>query len=114
MSSSLNGTGVTFSNGLSQDIPAVGPNQTWQAVTRVAGTTYTNTTGRPIVVSTNCTASSSGTNTATVAGVVAAWGVVTAGGGQSNWMTFIVPNGATYVVSTGGGIFSIASANELR
>lgn len=53
MASSLNGTGITFSNGQTQSYAAVGTDgQSWQNVTgsRANGVTYTNTTGRPIQV----------------------------------------------------------------
>jgi hypothetical protein len=49
MSLDLNGSsGVTFNNATAQSGAATGYGQTWQAVTRSSGVTYTNTTGRPI------------------------------------------------------------------
>jgi hypothetical protein len=48
----LNGTaGVTFNDATTQAtaaVPGVGVGQTWQSVTRSAGVTYTNSTGKPI------------------------------------------------------------------
>lgn len=74
-----------------QDIPA----QTWKNLTasRVAGTTYTNNTGRTIVVSLF-------RNTVAAGSVFVVNGVSVAGHNgtvsyQSN-MTIFVPNGATY------------------
>lgn len=94
----------------------LGVGQTWQGVggSRVAGTTYTNTTGKPIVVSVY--QSGGGTNanlSLTVGGVLVAY----AGNGSSQQtyqtVTAIVPNGATYVVSVSGGQ-SISGWVELR
>jgi hypothetical protein len=77
----------------------LGVGQTWQDVSasRVSGTTYTNTTGRPIMVSIRSDTSSSG--------------VLTVGGVQISWadtnttnrsvVVGVVPAGATYVY-TGG------------
>lgn len=84
----------------------LGVGQTWQSVigSRVAGTTYTNTTGKPIVVSVY--QSGAGTNanlSLTVGGVLLAF----AGNGSSQQtyqtVTAIVPNGTTYVVNVTGG-----------
>jgi hypothetical protein len=51
MAFNINGTtGLTFNNGSTQDVGGVGIGQTWQNVTasRSTGTTYTNSTGKPI------------------------------------------------------------------
>lgn len=57
MAVTVNGlTGLTFNNGSTQDVGGVGTgSQTWQDVTgsRAFSTTYTNTTGKPIMVSVN-------------------------------------------------------------
>lgn len=81
---------------------AWGNGQTWQDVSasRVLGTTYTNSTGAPITVSFNA----SGTTLATLAinGVT----VQKAQAVALSWVPIvaIVPNGATYSITGGGGI----------
>lgn len=75
----------------------LGAGQTWQDVTasRSVGTTYTNTTGKPIAVA--CSISSSGTTAAsiTVNGVVVCDYVAA----NANSLFAIVPHGATYLLS---------------
>jgi hypothetical protein len=80
-----------------------GQGQTWQNLvgSRVIGTTYTNTTGRPIMV--NQTGSIASTNTVTINGVAV---------GSSYTQSVVVPPGATYVVTYGSG--AIANWTELR
>jgi hypothetical protein len=78
-----------------------GPAQTWQNVTgsRVAGTTYTNSTGRPISVSltTTGTATSILVNGSTVQSSGS-------GAGGTFGALIIVPNGATYGCGAGNTI----------
>lgn len=89
--------------------------QTWTNVTasRVKGTTYTNTTGRPIYVSISMSAGGgTTTNTLTINGIV-----VSTISGDDNYnpaqtLTGIVQNNETYVVSTGGSSVSVWA--ELR
>lgn len=64
--------------------------QTWQTVTRVSGTTYTNSTGKPILVS--ITTGGAGTSVCTVDGVT----VVSQAGSLQAQNSFIVPNNSTY------------------
>lgn len=80
---------------------AVGYGQIWQDVTgsRVLGTTYTNSTGKPIAVSVNIQHSST-VNTLTIGGVAVAKDSGSTVGESIN-LQGIVPNGATYSVSTG-------------
>lgn len=93
----------------------LGAGQTYQDLTasRVAGTTYTNTTGKPIAVSVYQTGGgSNGTIALTVGGVQ-----ISVGGNGSTQLTYqtaygIVPNGATYVVNVTGQ--SITKWTELR
>jgi hypothetical protein len=84
----------------------VGQGQTWTDVTasRVAGTTYTNSTGRPIQI--NISAVFAGT-TVTVGGV----NIGTSSTTQRTFLSFVVPNGATYSVTALTAGFSWA---ELR
>lgn len=85
---------------------AVGVNQTWQTVTRSAGVTYTNTTGRPIVVA--FSAGGTGvavTTTITVDGLLLYQHQI--GGISSNTVRLcayaIIPNGSEYVLNTSSG-----------
>lgn len=84
----------------------LGVGQTWQNVlaSRSSGTTYTNSTGRPIAVSVR-TGTGGGSSAITVAGVVVAQ---TANDFTQSLFT-VVPAGATYVVSG-----SISMWAELR
>lgn len=110
----LTSNGTTWA---STAIPAqgIGVGQTWQNVTgsRSGGTTYTNNTGKPIMVSvnTNSTVNNITTTTLTVDGLA----VSSNGsqGGNLNGVTAIVPAGSTYSVSIGAG-GSLNSWFELR
>ena len=74
----------------------LGVNQTWQSVThlRRAGVTYTNTTGRPIMVSITSHCTTGGSSNLIIDGV----GLCITGGGDNmqSSATGIVPNGSTY------------------
>lgn len=74
----------------------LGVNQTWQSVThlRQAGVTYTNTTGRPIMVSITSHCTTGGSSNLIIDGV----GLCITGGGDNmqSSATGIVPNGSTY------------------
>ena len=74
----------------------LGINQTWQSVThlRQAGVTYTNTTGRPIMVSITSHCTTGGSSNLIIDGV----GLCITGGGDNmqSSATGIVPNGSTY------------------
>lgn len=81
-------------------VGGLGVNQTWQNVTgsRVGGTTYTNSTGNPIMV--NIVRGQRGyvnSISLTVGGVNVARSVTASDSGST--MSAIVPNGATYVLS---------------
>jgi hypothetical protein len=83
---------------LTSDLKEIGVGQTWQDVSgsRTAGVTYTNSTGKPIMVSVRTTATATDF-TITVDSVVTAQ--VTNIATTRMFMTTIVPNGSTYVVS---------------
>jgi len=96
----------------------LGIGQTWTDVTasRVAGTTYTNSTGKPIMV--NISVGSFGTGSGggpslTVSGVVVARFLYLLGTAQYIYpfLSAIVPSGATYSIS---GLGSGAIWTELR
>jgi hypothetical protein len=88
---SLTGTANSLNAG-------IGVNQTWTSVTRAIGTTYTNSTGKPISVAITATCSSA----TTVQGLNISGTVVYAGSvgdaGTASGFSLIVPNGATYVL----------------
>lgn len=92
----------------------IGVGQTWQDVSasRTSGTTYTNSTGKPIMVMLGATAVSGTPNlTVTVGGVQ----IINFGFpyGTSNPASFIVPNNTTYVCTFGTGT-GIGKWVELR
>lgn len=79
--------------------PMLGAGQTWQNVTgsRALGTTYTNSSGKPIQVSIRSDVDD-GYTQLTVGGIVVAMSGNTAGVGDNrNTVSAIVPNGAAYV-----------------
>jgi hypothetical protein len=82
---------------------SLGYGQTWQNVTssRVLGTTYYNTTGKPITVLISWN-STSGVATASVGGAVVFNSAT--GGAYISTTTFIVPVNQSYVVSGGNGV----------
>jgi len=92
----------------------IGVNQTWQSVTRAIGTTYTNSTGKPIMVAITASCSNGFTvQGLTINGVAvyaASVNVATAASGFS----LIVPDGATYVTLTNGGTLTLITWVELR
>ncbi len=94
--------------------PSLGVGQTWQNLigSRAAGTTYTNSTGRPIMISISVNGpASTSINSLTISGVII--GYVS---GDDNYnprqtISAIVPDSATYVFSSGCPVISWA---ELR
>ena len=98
---------------------SIGVGQTWQSVTgsRALGTTYTNSTGRPIMVSMTVARTSDGANaTLSVGGVaacVAGGGSVQSGFTLHSNFSAIIPDSTTYVVTTSGSV-SLTSWAELR
>jgi hypothetical protein len=76
----------------------LGVNQTWTQFTsgtRVSGTTYTNNTGKPIVVALGASGTSSGVNIV-IDGVTVASQANGAVSSFNNSASAIVPNGSTY------------------
>jgi hypothetical protein len=81
--------------------------QTWQSVTRNSGTTYTNSTGAPICG--NIVGSSGFSGSVTVGGNTAVtWS--NGGGGVFYPIFYIIPVGATYILS----VFGSYTVYELR
>lgn len=115
MAVNINGTtGLTFNNGSTQDVGGLATgSQTWQNVgsSRLAGTTYTNTTGKPIVA---CITQADGTgisNNFFINGNSIARQAIYATGGNS--ASYVIPNGNTYRWDLGGGL-DFSSWWELR
>ena len=97
------------------DAISLGIGQTWQDVTgsRSVNTTYTNTTGRPIVVVAGMTIGNTTTFTNLIVGGVNAWRQQGSGnGGYTYDMIAIVPDGVSYSIS--GGSPTKSSWRELR
>jgi hypothetical protein len=102
---------VLTSNGTTWTSAAVpgglGVGQTWQAVTRIAGTSYTNATGKPICFLMSFAVAAGGNEniTLTIDGVSIPfiYGVLVSGVvfGQN---TAIIPTGATYSFSATAGV----------
>ena len=95
---------------------SIGYGQTWQAPSRSAGTTYYNTTGKPILVAVSGRMNALNTNFTYiyVSGILITYAF--GGGGAANAFfdvpgTVIVPPGASYSVTNTGGI---SFWNELR
>lgn len=86
---------------------ALGFGQTWQSVTRTSGTTYTNSTGKPIELKVRFAAST--TVQVTIGGY--AFGATSTTTTTTRHETFIVPIGATYVITVSAGSIS---TDELR
>lgn len=94
----------------------LGLGQTWQNVTasRVLGTTYTNTTGKPILIQVSIDITTIGLWSATVAGVIVS--DVKANPSYQDYVnfSFIVPNGSTYSVTQVSGAYVAMLWSELR
>jgi hypothetical protein len=99
----------------------IGVGQTWQAFTlgtqRSPGTTYTNTTAKPIMVSGQQL--NTGVGAAGVSGVVngvtiASCQIYAAGSNYGGGVTFIVPSGATYTMLSNASNGTLVMWTELR
>jgi hypothetical protein len=112
-------TGTVITTGSTDTVNSlnagIGVNQTWTDVTasRAIGTTYTNSTGKPIMVAISYTNSAG----ATVQGLVIGGVTVYAAGsevGNGSGFSLLVPNGLTYVTTTNGGTMTKVTWYELR
>jgi hypothetical protein len=111
----LTSNGTTWTSAAATNI---GVGQTWQNVTssRSAGTTYTNSTGKPIFISVSGSgAPNNGAMSMTIDGVgLGRQGFQSIASGTSNaTMSAIVPNSSTYRVDNFSG-WSLNSWAELR
>ena len=93
-------------------------NQTWQSVvgSRSAGTTYYNTTGKPIYVSiTGSATSAAATFVATLNGSTQVWGSIGSNTLNSDLsVQFIVTPGGDYLLGTRNGSSTVGAWYELR
>lgn len=78
---------------------SLGYGQTWQTVTRTSGTTYYNTTGKPIAMSVVCDVST--TYSLTVSGFAVTASAGNAAGNRSA-VSWVIPAGASYVFTCSG------------
>jgi len=121
----ITNAGVTSVNGSTGavTVTSIGVGQTWQNVasSRAIGTTYTNSTGRPIMVSVSCTRSSSGASAtirfnidgSPIAQRVTAESDSIQFNALTNGVDIIVPNGSTYSVTNAVGTSVITFWYEL-
>ena len=95
-------------------LSSLGYSQTWQVLTgsRALTTTYYNTTGRPIFVNIQVQATTNGTNTLLINGVVACQTVSSASLGVQ--VSGVVPAGGSYSADSNQGSKSLISWSELR
>jgi uncharacterized protein (DUF2147 family) len=94
----------------------LGVNQTWTDVSgsRTAGTTYTNSTGKPIqVIASFQSSSQTNFTTGTINGLTV-YGSVTTSSGHWGTISYIVPNGNTYSATMNGSPVTATNWLELR
>ncbi len=99
------------------DLKEIGVGQTIQTFTvgtqRIAGTTYTNSSGKPIEIYIYGSSGGGGWSiTLTINGIQALFMGVTSNQGEGMCFSSIIPNGSTYVVGSSGAV--ISSWKELR
>jgi hypothetical protein len=82
---------------------SLGYGQTWQSVTRTSGTTYYNTTGKPITIVATATAGASTSDAWTIGGV--AFGTVVPGGTTNINSAYIVPVSVAYSHTSVGTVY---------
>jgi hypothetical protein len=94
MAITVGGTTITFNDGSTQSTAgsALGVGQSWQSVSRSSGTTYTNSTGKPIQVMITVAAGQAANFF--VGGFSS--GSIGTYGADVNSISFIVPVSATY------------------
>lgn len=95
----------------------LGVGQTWQDVTdsRSAGVTYTNSTGKPIVLMASFAVSASNAHVnITVSGVFAGRSSAAYSAGSLLAASAVIPNGATYSYTISSGSITASYISELR
>jgi hypothetical protein len=96
---------------LSTAASSIGVGQTWQSVSRASGTTYTNSTGKPIFVSLSVSITATSSLTVVVGGVTIYSKTMTTAV-TAHTESFIVPNGDTYTITVTN--VSAFNVRELR
>jgi hypothetical protein len=93
-----------------------GSNQTWQNVgsNRALGTTYTNSTGKPILVVVMCGGTQSADLMLSIDGSIFIHQCVYANSAQAGTVYGIIPNGSTYSASISAGSATGLLWRELR
>ena len=110
--SALVGTNIT---GTANSLNAgLGVNQTWQAPTRAIGTTYTNSTGKPIMVAITATCDVASTVQGLVIAGTTIYAAAVAVANTGCGISLLVPDGATYVTTTNSGTLTLVTWRELR
>jgi len=94
-------------------VATIGSGQTWTDVkaSRATGTTYTNSTGRPIMVVVGPTAAAGVSGVFNISSVAVA--SITSTGSAASLFSFIIPNGVTYSV-TNTASYVVSTWYELR
>ena len=113
----LTGTLPAINGAALTDIPNIGVGQTWTNVTasRAINTTYTNSTGKPILVVISCTGNgANGLFGAEVDGTTIMFSPSTASSGHWSSVSFIVPDGSTYDTNQQGANVTLGRWWELR
>ena len=90
---------------------SLGYGQTWQSVTRTSGTTYYNTTSKPIFLSAYANGITTGQVTIAVSGITVVATSYNGAGGGGIAATAIIPVGASYVVTD---VSTSTTKTELR
>lgn len=106
------GAGGITSNELATAVKPLGVGQTWQDVSasRALGTTYTNSTGRPIMVA----GSTYGASSQTQIQVDGAPLGTTSSSGLNGFICAVVPSGSTYKILVASGSATLGAWTELR
>lgn len=108
---------VTGTVAITSELQQIGVGQTWQDVTatRALTTTYTNSTGKPIMVNVRVTVNSVSTMALSVDSIAVAAVRNDNGSVVSSTLSAIVPDGSTYnVTKSGAGTGTINVWAELR
>lgn len=110
----LNGSAVALGGSATIGGGGLGEGQSYSAPSRSVNTTYTNSTGKPIFVSVNISAS----NTTTQSGLRVDGSAIDfkgfEGGGTYSYMfQAVVPNGSTYEFDANSGFVSLLFWREL-
>lgn len=90
-----------------------GLGQTWQAVTRVTGTTYTNTTSKPIFGTYQGQMTTISANPFVTMNGINQYGSQAYAANQTGFIFTIIPPGASYTLGISAGTWAI-NAVELR